>query len=212
MPVGLFDSLLSSVSDSPWTYLVVFALAFGDVLFPFLPSETALITAGVLAATGDLRLLIIIPCAAAGACLGDNTAYLVGHKLEAPVRARLFKGERRRHLERAEAALRDRGGWLIVIGRFIPGGRSAVTFAAGMLAFPWRRFIAFDVGAAVVWAVYGALVGYLGGKTFEEKPLYGILLALGIAFGIALLVEAARWWRRRQITAAAEQTGADAGD
>jgi membrane protein DedA with SNARE-associated domain len=193
----MFDSLLDAVSSSAWTYLVVFGFAFGDVLFPAIPSETAVITAGVLAATGDLNIGLIIVCAAIGACLGDNTAYLIGRLLKEFVRGRLFKGEKRRHLDRAERALTDRGGPLIIIGRFIPGGRTAVTFAAGVLDYRWRRFIAFDVVAAAFWACYGGLIGYFGGKAFEDSPGKGILVALGIALVIAGAIEAVRWLRRR---------------
>jgi membrane protein DedA with SNARE-associated domain len=195
----MLDSLVDAVSSSNWTYLVLFAFAFGDVLFPLIPSETAVITAGVLAATGDLELPLIIVCAAAGAILGDNTAYLIGRQLTEFVRGRLFRGEKRRHLDRAEAALRDRGGSLIIIGRFIPGGRSAVCFAAGALHYPWPRFVGFDIAAGILWACYAALIGYIGGEAFEESPVKAILVALGIAFGIAAAIEGVRWWRRRQV-------------
>jgi membrane protein DedA with SNARE-associated domain len=194
----MLDTLVDAVSSSNWTYLVLFAFAFGDVLFPLIPSETAVITAGVLAATGDLELPLIIVCAAAGAILGDNTAYLIGRQLTEFVRGRLFRGEKRRHLDRAEAALRDRGGSLIIIGRFIPGGRSAVCFAAGALHYPWPRFLGFDIAAGILWACYAALIGYIGGEAFEESPIKAILVALGIAFGIAAAIEGIRWWRRRQ--------------
>ena len=181
---------------------MLFAFAFGDVLFPLLPSETAVITAGVLAASGDLELALIIPCAATGAILGDNTAYLIGRRLEHVVRNRLFRGQKRRHLDRAEHTLQDRGGSLIVIARFIPGGRSAVCFAAGVLAYRWPKFIAYDVLAGILWACYAALIGYIGGAAFEESPVKGILVALAIAFGIAGGIEVYRWRRRKRSRAA----------
>jgi membrane protein DedA with SNARE-associated domain len=205
----MFDSLVDAVSSSHWTYLVLFAFAFGDVLFPLIPSETAVITAGVLAASGDLTLALIIPCAAAGAVLGDNTAYLIGWRLEGFVTGRLFKGEKRRHLERAERTLTDRGGSLIVIARFIPGGRSAVCFAAGVLRYRWRRFIVYDVIAGLLWACYAGLIGYFGGKAFEESPTKGILVALGIAFAIAAAIEGVRWWRRRGGRGSTSSVGRD---
>jgi membrane protein DedA with SNARE-associated domain len=196
---AVFDSLLDVISSSPWTYAVVFLFAFGDVLFPVIPSETAVITAGVLSASGDLDVAIVIVCAACGAVLGDNTAYLIGRHLQDFVRGRLFRGRKRRHLDRAESMLSERGGYLIVIGRFIPGGRTAVTFAAGVLRFPWRRFIRYDVAAGILWACYGALLGYFGGKAFEESPAKGLFLALGLAFAVAASVEGYRWWRRRRL-------------
>lgn len=197
----MFDSLLDAISDSGWTYVVVFAFALLDAIFPVVPSETSVIAAGVLAAAGDLSIALVIAVAASGAIVGDNLAYLIGHRLDEPVRRRLFRGARARHLERAERTLAERGGYLIVIARFIPGGRTAVTFSAGMLRFPWRRFVAFDVVAGVLWGCYAGLVGYFGGKTFEESPTKGIMLALAIAFGVAVAVESYRFVRRRRLRA-----------
>ena len=70
--------------------------------------------------------------------------------------------------------LDERGAYIIIIARFIPGGRTAVTFSAGYVnTFPWRRFIVYDVAAGLLWATYAALLGYFGGKTFEDNPLLG---------------------------------------
>jgi membrane-associated protein len=193
----MFDSLLDVVSSSPWTYGVVFLFAFLDVIVTIVPSETAVITAGVLAASGELRIEVIILAAAAGAILGDNVAYGVGRWLGWLVQDRVFRGDRRRHLDRAERALQQRGGYLIIVGRFIPGGRTVVTFGSGVLHYPWPRFFVFDLVAGLLWASYAALIGYFGGKAFEDDPLKGILLALGIAFAIAGSVEGYRYWKRR---------------
>ena len=195
----MFESLTDLVSGSPWTYAFLFAVSGLDVIIPLVPSETSVITAGVLAASGDLNIGLIILVAACGAVLGDNVAYGLGNLLEGFVRGRLFGGGRKRRLEQAERALVERGPYLIIIGRFIPGGRTAVTFACGLLRFRWRRFIVFDVAAGILWATYSGLVGYFGGKAFEDSPIKGILLALGIAFGIAAVVEFVRWRRRREV-------------
>jgi membrane protein DedA with SNARE-associated domain len=95
----------------------------------------------------------------------------------------------------------ERGGYLIVIGRFIPGGRIVVTLSCGMLEMPWRRFIAFDVVAGLVWATYAAMLGYVGGRTFEENPFRGFLLAFAVALAVAGVIEAYRWYRRRRAVA-----------
>ena len=194
----MFQSLLDVISSSPWTYGVVFLFAFLDAVFPIVPSETAVITAGVLSASGHLHISLVIAAAAAGAIAGDNTAYVIGFTSKRFVVERVFRRERRRHLERAERALQERGGYLIIIGRFIPGGRTAVTFGCGVLHYPWPKFFGFDVPAGVLWASYAGLVGYFGGKAFEESPTKGILLALGIALTIALGTETYRWLRRRR--------------
>ena len=97
--------------------------------------------------------------------------------------------------------MEERGGYLIIIGRFIPGGRTVVTLSCGMLEMPWRRFFAFDVVAGLVWGTYAAMLGYVGGRTFEENPFRGFLLAFVVALGIAGVIEAYRWYRRRNAVA-----------
>jgi len=204
----VFNHFTQLVSDaSGWAYVIVFALAFLDAIVPVVPSETAVITAGVVAAGGDLSLMLVIPAAAAGAFLGDNTAYLIGRRFGERVVRRFFSGEKaQRRLEWAGDQLRERGGELIAIGRFIPGGRTAVTLSAGLLRFRWRRFVVFDALAALAWALYASLLGYFGGKTFEHAAWKGLLLALGIAFGVTAGIELTRWvLKRRRAADAAER-------
>ena len=194
----MFDSLTEYVSGSPWTYLFLFVICALDVIIPFVPSETSVILAGVLASTGDLILVLVIAISAAGAITGDNVSYWIGRKVGHRFVDRFFKGERRKQVEWAHRQVQERGGYLIVIGRFIPGGRIVVTLSCGMLEMPWRRFIAFDVVAGLVWATYAAMLGYVGGRTFEENPLRGFLLAFAVALAVAGLIEAYRWYRRRR--------------
>jgi membrane-associated protein len=197
----VFESLTEQVSGSPWTYAFLFFIAALDVVFPIVPSETSVILAGVLAATGDLVLVAVIAVAAAGAILGDNTAYWIGRTLGDRIVARFFKGERRKRIDWAEEQIEERGGYLIVVGRFIPGGRTAITLVCGLLEMRWRRFIAFDVAAGVVWATYAALLGYFGGRTFEENPFKGFLVAFAIALVVTGAIEAYRYLRKRGVFA-----------
>jgi membrane-associated protein len=204
----VFQHFTDLVADaSGWAYAIVFLLAFLDALVPIVPSETAVITAGVVAASGDLSLMLVIPAAALGAFSGDNTAYLVGRRFGTRATERFFSGEKaRRRLEWAYDQLRERGGELIVVARFIPGGRTVVTVSAGTLRFPWHRFALFDAIASIIWALYASLLGYFGGKAFETAPWKGLILAFAIAFGVTGLVELVRWAlkRRRQARAADE--------
>ncbi len=190
----MLDSLIDAVSGSPWTYLIVLLASGGDVIFPPVPSETIVITAGVVAARGGLSVWLLIPAAATGAMLGDNLVYWLGRGLGDPVARRLFRGEQaRERLEWAERAIARHGTVLVVVGRFIPGGRTASTFGAGTLAMPWRRFLLADVAAAVLWATYATLLGYLGGATFRGSTWKPLALSLGLAAVISLGVEV---WRR----------------
>jgi membrane protein DedA with SNARE-associated domain len=113
---------------------------------------------------------------------------------------RVFRSEKwHRRLEWAEKTLDERGAYIILIARFIPGGRTAVTFSAGYVqTFPWRRFIVYDVFAGVLWATYAASLGYFGGKTFEDHPFWAIALALGIALTLGGVVEVVRHVLKRR--------------
>jgi membrane-associated protein len=192
----VFDWLTQEVSHSPLTYPVVLLAAALDVLFPLIPSETIVITAGVLAAQGDLLIWVLVPAVAAGAFLGDNLCYWLGRKIGDPVADRLFDDEKgQARLLWAEEALRRRGAILIGMGRFIPGGRTVTTFAAGTLEMPYRQFLVADAFAAALWALYVSMLGYLGGETFKES----LWLPLAASFACAMLVGLGfEVWRRVQ--------------
>jgi membrane protein DedA with SNARE-associated domain len=194
---AMFQSIVDAISGSDWSYAIVFGVAALDAFFPLVPSETTVIAAGVLAANGDLRIELVFLAAATGAICGDNVSFWLGKKFGEPVAEKIFKGERRRHLDRAHALLEERGGYLIVIARFIPGGRTAATFSAGSLNWPWKRFIKFDVLAGVIWGAYASLLGYFGGKTFENSPFKGFIVAFSLALAITFTVEIVRWIRKR---------------
>jgi membrane protein DedA with SNARE-associated domain len=194
----VFDFLFDLLS-SPWAYAIVLGIAALDAVLPAVPSESLAITAGVLSGVGKLHVAPTIAAAATGAFVGDTTSYVLGRTLGRPAQQRLFRGERsQRALGWAQRQLAERGGYLIVVARFVPGGRTATTFTAGHDRFPARRFVGFAAIAAVAWATYAVMLGYLGGRVFEENPLLALGVALGIAFAITLAVEAVRRFRRKQ--------------
>jgi membrane protein DedA with SNARE-associated domain len=196
----VFQSIVDAVSGSDWSYLIVFTIAMLDAFFPIVPSEATAIAAGVVAGAGGLSVEFVILAAALGAFVGDNISFGIGHFLGYRVERRFFKGEKaQRRLKWAARTLDERGGYLIVVARFIPGGRTAVTFTAGFVeTYPWRRFLVFDAIAAAIWGSYSVLLGYFGGKSFEEEPRKGLLLAFAVALAVTGAVEAARYQRHRR--------------
>lgn len=195
----MFDWLTQGVGQGAVAYPIVFIAAGTDVLFPLIPSETIVITASVLAAQGGLFIWLIVPLVAVGAFLGDNVCYWLGRKIGDPVADRFFKGEKgEARLRWAEEALRRRGPILIGVGRFIPGGRTATTFAAGTLEMPYRQFLAADAFAAALWALYISMLGYLGGETFKHNLWLPLASSLACAMAVGLGFEAWRRWQRRR--------------
>jgi membrane-associated protein len=194
---GQFTDLVANASG--WAYAILFLLAFLDALVPIVPSETSVITAGVVASAGDLNLPLVIAFAAAGAVAGDNAAYFIGHRYGTRINERFFRSEKaKKRIAWAQNQVEERGGELIVIARFIPGGRTVVTLSAGTLGYPWRKFIIFDAIAGLAWASYAASLGYFGGHAFEAQPWKGLLLAFGIAFAVTGAVEVVRWYVKRR--------------
>lgn len=199
----MFEAIVDAVSGSAWSYLIVFAIAAIDAFFPAVPSETTAIAAGVIAGTGGLAVEVVIVAAAAGAILGDNISFSAGHFFGDRVVRRYFQGEKaQKRLAWAETTLDERGPYLIVVARFIPGGRTITTFTCGLTeSMPWRRFIVFDAVAGAIWGAYAVLLGYFGGRTFEEEPWKGLLLAFAIALTVTALIEAYRFVRARRAPA-----------
>lgn len=195
--------LVNQVMTSPWLYLALFALAMLDGFFPIVPAETSVITAGVFAATGQTNLALVILVAALGAFAGDHISYLIGRKAAGRLRER-------KAFVWARNTLAERGGLVLVVARYIPGGRTATTLTMGAVRHPLRSFTFFDAIAASSWAVYSGLIGYFGGMAFENDPIKGLLLGLGIALSITGVVEAVRFVRkRRAIKGSAERLPVD---
>ncbi len=187
--------------DSPLSYLVALILPALDAIVPLVPSETAIVALGVATAgSADPRIAVLLALAAFGAFLGDNVSYLLGRRFGPAVERRLFasrKGARRRAW--AEHALEHYGARLILVCRFIPGGRTAVTLTCGLVAYARRSFVIATAVAGCVWASYAFFVGRLGGKAFESRPWAGLILALGVVLAVSMLVEIGRrlgGWRR----------------
>jgi membrane protein DedA with SNARE-associated domain len=185
------------------SYLIAFGLPCFDAVVPILPSETVIIAFGVATAgSSDPRIFLILLCAAAGAWAGDNLSYLIGWRFGPWATRRFFAGEKgAARRDWAERSLHRFGIGLIIVCRFIPGGRTAVTLSCGLIRYSWRRFAVATAIAAVIWASYAFFAGRLGGKAFENKPVLGFVVAFGGALVISGLVELIRRiiaWRKKK--------------
>jgi len=194
----MFETL-TDVSTSPWFYLIIFSVALLDSVVPIVPSESMVIVGGVAAGLGDLQITLVIVIAAAGAYIGDNMSYLIGRKASAFIDRRYRRTEKgANRLDWAHSQLEERGGPLLITARFIPGGRTLLTLTCGVTHQDQRWFAKWVGVAAVIWASYASLLGFIGGKTFEDNHA----LAFGVAFGMALaatgLIELVRHFRKRK--------------
>src|SRR5689334_23406575 len=195
--------------DSLLSYLIAILAPALDAILPVIPSETAVITLGVATAgSADPRIALLVLCSAFGAFLGDNLCYLLGRRFSPWIERRFFrseKGQRRR--DWAERSLARYGMPLIIVCRFIPGGRTAVMLCCGIVRYDRRRFVIATAAAGLIWASYSFFIGRLGGKAFEDKPWAGLLLALGLTLTVSVIIEAIRRIRsgRAEIRQSAER-------
>lgn len=186
------------------SYLVAVLVPALDALLPWLPSESVIIALGaVTAGSTDPRIGVLVVLAAFGAFLGDNAAYLVGKRFGPAVERRLLRGEKGAHRRAwAERSLGRYGMRLIILCRFIPGGRTVITLTCGVIGYPRRRYLTATACAGILWASYAFFLGRLGGRLFEDQLWIGLLLGLGLGLGVSVLIEVARrvWqWRARVV-------------
>ncbi|MGW4484026.1 DedA family protein [Amycolatopsis sp. NPDC004368] len=193
--------LLRGALGSPWLWVLVFAVAGLDALLPFMPSETTVVTVAVLLGPDPQRLALLALVAAAGAWAGDCLGYAVGRAAGPRAIARLQRGPagRQRH-DWARAQVRRQAPLLIIAARYLPGGRVASALATGSLGYPLRRFMPLDAIGAAVWAVYSVLIGLVGGATFADEPVKGLVLSFVLGLGLVSLIEFGRRLRLRRLS------------
>ena len=188
----MFESVVELVTASGWVYPLIVGIAALDAILPLVPSEATVIAAAALAGTGDLVLAFVLVAGAAGAVLGDNVAYLIGRAGQGRGTGKVRSPKWRARIGRAETMLRQRSATIIIVSRFIPGGRTATMLSAGLVGLRWRRFVAYDLAAAFLWSGYASLIGLVGGRAFADEPLHALLLAFGLAAVLTLLLESGR--------------------
>jgi len=194
------SALASLQVDSLLSYAIAILFPALDAILPLVPSETAVITLGVATAgSADPRIALLVAFCAAGAFLGDNLCYLLGRRFAPWIEHRFFRSEKgAKRRDWAERSLERYGMPLIVVCRFIPGGRTAVMLSCGIVRYDRRRFIIATAIAGVIWACYSFFLGRLGGKAFEDKPWAGLLIAFGGTLAVSGLIELVRRLRARR--------------
>ena len=203
--MDVINDFVVQAAASPWVFLVMFATAVIDGVFPPIPSETVLVAAAAVAAASQSYPTIALLCAAAalGAVIGDNLAYALGRGLGTTRFAWMRRPRVAAIFAHAQQGLAHRGAPLILGARYIPVGRVAVNVSAGALGYPWRRFLPLSILAGSTWAIYSAAIGVLAGKWLEGQPLLSAALGVGVAVVIGIAIDRAMAARRRRAGVAA---------
>jgi membrane-associated protein len=208
----LFDRLRDLPALVQWAgYVGLFAIIFTETgLFFgfFLPGDSLLVTAGLLASQGlplDVKTLGILLTIAA--ILGDNTNYWVG-RLSGP---RIFAKEdslffKRKHLQRAAAFYEQHGAKTVVLARFMPIVRTFAPLVAGAAGMNYRTFLTYSVIGGIAWIWSMLLTGYLLGSRFPAIAKRLELVILVVIF-ISVLPGIISWLRARKAAQAAPAAG-----
>jgi membrane-associated protein len=200
----------------PATVAVIAGMVFieSGVLFPFLPGDSLLFTAGLLHQQLQLALPVLIGVITAAAVAGDQVGYLLGWKFG----RRWFKDDAKilktSHLDKTEDFFRRHGGAALVLARFAPVVRTYAPLSAGMVRYNYKSFTLWNVVGALAWATSVTLLGtWLGHFDIVAKNIDVIAVVLVLVSVIPWGVE---WLRRRRSVkadggAAAEPGASDGG-
>lgn len=195
------EELITDLSQNPWFFAVLFLVALLDSVVPIVPSEFSVIAGGVAAGAGTLidgrpvlSIVLVILCGASGAYVGDSLAYWIGNRSDRLLKRWFFRGEKGDlRLIATGDQIRKRGGLLLITARFIPGGRTAMTFSCGLTGQPFLAwFTKWDLLAVSLWASYAGLLGYFVASAIENQRT-ALWLAFGFALSLTVLIELGRW-------------------
>jgi membrane-associated protein len=140
--------------------LIIFSET-GLMLGFFLPGDTLLLSAGILAASHKLGLVGVLITIIVAATIGDNVGYHIGRRLG----PRLFRRPdslvfRKEYIDRAEVFYARYGSKTMLIAHFIPIIRAFIPVSAGAANMPYKPFVLFDAIGNVIWTVVLTLFGY----------------------------------------------------
>ncbi|MFF1353775.1 DedA family protein [Streptomyces sp. NPDC058297] len=201
--VDLTSGLSTRMSGAAcWAYVILAV----TTLPPLLPNAVLLVTGGMLAARGEMSLVLVLLSVAGGALAGDVLIHRFGWFAGRWVRGGAAGRGRRGELFDWAAGRVQRGGIPFVVGvRFLPSGRLLGGLAAGAARYPARKFAIGAALAEAVWAAYSVGVGYVGGAVSDD-PVYSVAIGLGLS--VAVGAAAALAQRRATAPAANASKGA----
>jgi membrane-associated protein len=174
----------------------------------FLPGDSLLVTAGVFAAAGRLRLSLLLFLVAFCAIAGDQLGYWIGRRAGQTLYKRddslLFK---KRHLQRANEFYARYGGKTVVLARFVPVVRTFMSPVAGAARMNYRRFLSYDVFGGFLWVWSMVLLGYFLGSAVPnvEKNIH-IVIAVVVFLSIIPAVFEAIRQRKHNVRAAQNES------
>lgn len=164
----------------------------------FLPGDSLLVTAGVFAGAGQLRIAELLTFVTLCAIAGDQLGYWIGRRagqtLYQRTDSRFFK---KKHLERAHEFYQEYGGKTIIMARFLPIIRTFCPPVAGAAQMSYLRYLAYDMVGGFLWVWGMVLLGFTLGRTIPniDKKIHYVIGAVIVA---SFLPAAYHAWKARQ--------------
>jgi membrane-associated protein len=204
-------SLLAGLGPAALGVIALLVFFESGVLFPFLPGDSLLFTAGLLHQQLQLTLPVLIGVVTAAAVAGDQVGYMLGRKFG----RRWFKDDARilktAHLTTTEDFFRRHGGAAIVLARFVPMVRTFAPLTAGIARYEYKYFTLWNVIGALAWASSVTLLGtWLGHFEIIAKNIDVIAVAMVLVSVLPAAVQLLK--RRRNSRSSDVTTGTAAGD
>lgn len=165
-------------------YLAVGGIVFAEsglLIGFFLPGDSLLFTAGVLASQGYIDIAVLIIITFAAAVIGDTVGYLFGKKMGPKIFSRedsVFFDKK--HIARAQKFYNHHGGKAITLARFMPVVRTFAPIVAGVGNMSYRAFISYNILGALLWAVGLPLIGFFAGSYIPDVDKYLFPIIIGI--------------------------------
>lgn len=197
-----------------WAYVILFAIIFcetGLVVTPFLPGDSLLFAAGWATTLEGSSLNIWVLCALliVAGVLGDTVNYHIGRWLgPRATSGRMAKWINPKHIERTRLFFEKYGAKTIVLARFVPIVRTFAPFVAGIGQMNYRKFLAYNVGGAVLWVLSMTWAGYwLGNIPVVQKNFELVVIAIVALSILPAVIEYVmeRWIRKHPQPAADSQ-------
>ena len=193
------EAIFAMVDENVWeAYLVLFLIIFletGLIVFPFLPGDGLLFSAGVIAASSDMSIWILVPVLIFAAILGNHFNYqigaLIGHRIERSHR-KLIQKYLVPSINKTREFYQKYGNKSIIIGRFFPVIRTYIPFFEGTVTFDFPKFKLDTIIGSVIWVPFFTLTGYFLGeitwiKDNFELIFLGLIIVTLIPFFYAVV-------------------------
>jgi len=193
------EAIFALVDENIWeAYLVLFLIIFletGLIVFPFLPGDGLLFSAGVIAASSDMSIWVLVPILIFAAILGNHFNYqigaLIGHRIERSHR-KLIKKYLVPPIVKTREFYQKHGKKSIIFGRFFPVIRTYIPFFAGTVSFDFPIFKRYTVIGSAIWVPFFTFTGYFLGEITWIKDNFeiiflGLIIVTLIPFFYAVL-------------------------